>query len=421
MRNWQFSKSAILFTYFLYFALCYRIPNIYIMRLAKPKKKLDKRQKHLDRIVRKKHKKLLRIAKQRKRLSVFTKKLKNDPIWNALQNKKYFVDNFYSKDYIRGKSTTISIHGEFGFETPGIIESSLAQASQIIDFDTEFLFLDISQATRIWPSAVTLLCSLKQSAELCSANPSPKIGSNSPNNKEVGSYLTHCGFWKFVNATEDPVTKKFNDEEVIKIKRQNNHKYATQERVDNEIIAMLIKYSILSKDEIERFGDRILTEILANTSEHGISHFDEGWWVIMQYHPSHHMISLAIADNGIGFRNNLMTGLQGKNISLENKPEKDGEFILYALENVISGAIDQLPRISYKGIVYRKRMPKRGSHRGKGLGDIKNECKDLKISLSIISQHGYLFLDEDGYIINNGSNNKRIFAGTMYHLLIKAN
>jgi len=57
------------------------------------------------------------------------------------------------------------------------------------------------------------------------------------------------------------------------------------------------------------FDSIILTEVFSNVTEHGVSKFDAGWWILAQYHSTHKYIQYSIADNGIGIRNSLMSGL----------------------------------------------------------------------------------------------------------------
>ncbi len=81
---------------------------------------------------------------------------------------------------------------------------------------------------------------------------------------------------------------------------------------EEEILSLVERHSSLDAEQLEWFYSVILTEIFNNVTEHGISHKDNGWWLLAQYHKRHKIISLCIADNGIGVRNSLLTGPQKK-------------------------------------------------------------------------------------------------------------
>ena len=173
----------------------------------------------------------------------------------------------------------------------------------------------------------------------------------------------------------------------------------------------------IGSDGIEEFNDVVLTEIFNNVLEHGMPHRDKGWWLLAQYHKTHKLISLCVADNGIGIRNSLMTGPQRHEISkrIDNPKYNEGAFIRLACEENISGALAASIK---EGTLIKKYVS--GSRRGNGLQRIIKTCKKLMIPLAILSHNGYLFLDENGHEKLCSSKYRRIFAGTMYHLKIKA-
>ena len=143
-----------------------------------------------------------------------------------------------------------------------------------------------------------------------------------------------------------------------------------------------------------------------------------------QYHERTGLISICIADNGIGIRNSLMTGPQEVDLlkrikfaGIKNAENYDGYFIGMALKENVSGALNALPK---KEAPLIGKQYKQGSRRGNGFARIKDTCKKLGIELSILSQNGYVFLDSSGNIVKEGSREKRIFAGTMYHMNVPA-
>ncbi len=233
----------------------------------------------------------------------------------------------------------------------------------------------------------------------------------------VNSYLKHCGFYKYVNRPSDDVKKDYySDEQVVKIKREKQP--SNIEIREDEIINLLRKYSTLDSNQIDLFNCIVLTEILLNVTEHGVTYRDRGWWVLAQYHPSHGFISLCIADNGIGLRNIFMTGPQMSDIPIVNNALKDAEFIKLALTEQVSGAI-LAPKKTKRFLLLSKRY-ERGSHRGNGLIRIRAACKNLQIPFAIISHNGYVFVDKNANITKIKSMQNKVFAGTLHHFLIPA-
>jgi len=140
---------------------------------------------------------------------------------------------------------------------------------------------------------------------------------------------------------------------------------------------------------------------------------DGGWWILAQYHKKHKIITVCIADNGIGIRNSLMSGSQQSDIFIKNISSNDGEFIRMALEKPISGSLE--PPLRKKGIIRKTFVS--GARKGNGLKRIKKICEDLKIPFVIMSHNGYAFMNRDGGI---GAKSSRVFAGTMYQFTIPA-
>jgi len=338
--------------------------------------------------------------------------------FSILDSRNAFRRSLYRKRYIE-KPKTIYIEGEFGIEDDPTIEYFFEKAFEIIDFNNRELTINLEKCTRVWPSAITLLCSLKQWVELSTRDSkrTPTIKSTSSSNDYVNSYLKHSGFYEYVNRpTHDVKSDYYSDDQVVKIHRE---KYTSNlETREDEIVALLRKYSTLDNNQIELFNCIVLTEILLNVTEHGITYIDKGWWVLAQYHPSHGFISLCIADNGIGIRNIFMTGPQMSDISIDNNPLNDAEFIKLALTEQVSGAV-LAPKKTKRFLLLLKKY-ERGSHRGNGLNRIKATCKKLQIPFALISHNGYVFVDKNGNITQKASKQKKVFAGTFHHFLIPA-
>lgn len=334
---------------------------------------------------------------------------------DLLEARNLFLKRHYKADY-KKKLQIIEIEGELGIEDPAIIDYTLDKAAEIIDFNTKELRLNINKCTRIWPSAVTLFCSLMQWVELSARNTRPIIRSTNSESDRVNSYLSHCGFYDYVKRIKDSNNEYYKNEQIVKIRREKNYKNV--EEREEEIIKLLQNFGTFSDEEIEIFHNIILVEILGNASEHGVTKKDKGWWLLAQYHPSHKFISICIADNGIGFRNTLMTGAQQNEISdiYENLPENDGNLIKFGLEEEFSGALSEPPHRT--GYLIKRYKP--GSKRGQGLKHVKRECKNLNIGLNILSQFGYLFIDNNGKEVVCGAKHKRVFAGTLFQLNMKA-
>jgi anti-sigma regulatory factor (Ser/Thr protein kinase) len=269
----------------------------------------------------------------------------------------------------------------------------------------------------MWPSAITLLCSLIQWVELSTSEyQRPRLASTASKSDKLNSYLGHCGFYDYVKRPRDTNQDYYKDTDIVKIQRET--KSTDIESREDQIVALLEKHSLFSAEDVELFNCKILTEAFNNVTEHGVSHRDKGWWLLAQYHKTHGIISLCIADNGIGIRHSLMTGAQASEIGekIENIPENDGKFIKMALEETVSGALDA----PQKTAGFIKKRYESGSHRGNGLKRITSTCNHLKIPFSILSHYGFVFLEETGSISRFGSMKNRVFAGTLYQFVIPA-
>ncbi len=335
-----------------------------------------------------------------------------------------FRRNLYKGKY-NEKPKTVVIEGDFGIEEPESRGYFFEKVSEIIDFNNREITIDIKSCTRVWPSAITMLCSLKQWVELSTLTSRkhrsnvPQIKSSDSENDGVNDYLRHSGFYGYVNRLSGQTKGDgYPDDKIVKIQRET--KTSNIETREDQIIGLLRKCSTLDERQIALFECIVLIEVLNNVTEHGISHRDKGWWVLAQHHETHGYISLCIADNGIGIKNILITGPQKEDISkmLSNTNQQDHEYIDMALSEQVSGAL-HAPTKTKRTLLFEKKYA-RGEHRGNGLKRIRDACEQLKIPFSILSHHGYAFIDENGRITHKASLPNKVFAGTLHHFIIPA-
>lgn len=326
---------------------------------------------------------------------------------------------FRSRNY-RDPEKSVTIDGSFGLEIKSDIDRFLIKSSELIDFTNRELKLELDGCTRMWPSAITLLCSLKQWVELSTWNKKikPSISSTKSSHDEVNSYLYHCGFNDYVGLNYVDKVNGYNDSEIVKIRRET--KTINVEEREDEILNVIESFTNFNKDQIRLFHAKVLIEIFLNVTEHGVSGYDNGWWVLAQYHPTSGLISISIADNGIGIKNSLITGPQREAVEKTYPVSKlnDGEVIRYATETRVSGALKASNREKLKKFSPAKYPV--GSKRGNGLDRIKSGCKELGVDLTILSHYGYLLYDASGNEFKCGTMPNRVFAGTLYHLSVPA-
>jgi anti-sigma regulatory factor (Ser/Thr protein kinase) len=243
------------------------------------------------------------------------------------------------------------------------------------------------------------------------------LASNDSRHQHVNQYLVHCGFYDYVKRSHThDVSDVYDDHKIVKIKRENNESEIDER--EESIRLILERYSSLTEEQIEDFDCNVLIEAFNNVTEHGKSHHDSGWWTITQYHNSTGIISLCLADNGIGIKNSLATGPQSEILRKTIGNEQDGEYIQEALKENVSGALTGSTKENR--IMLLKKVYKRGSRRGNGLSRIRETCSRCDIKFSLLSQYGYLSLDTNGKITRCGSTENRLFAGTLYHFTIPA-
>jgi hypothetical protein len=306
----------------------------------------------------------------------------------------------------------VVISGQFGLEHD--FDQFIGFATRFIDSQSKLVRFDIHDCKRMWPSAITLLCSFRQWTEITAhKNFTPTLASNDSKYPDVNSYLAHCGFYNYVRRNGAAYDNQFDNEEIVKIKRENN-KSEIDER-EESICNVLDKFSTLSADQVEDFDCNVLIEAFNNVTEHGHSIKDSGWWSLTQYHKTTGIISLCIADNGIGIKNSLLTGPQ-KNTLKKLVGDEDGKYILKSLEENTSGALTGSTKDGTKKLLLA--AYERGSRRGNGLKRIQDTCARCGIEFCILSQKGYLKLDAKGAISKSGTTKSTLFAGTLYHFII---
>ncbi len=116
-----------------------------------------------------------------------------------LERKRTLIDIHKKYSYTNG-SFEVPINKDFGLEDENNFNYFIEIASKIIDFDSKELILGLEKCQRVWPSAVTLMCSLKEWVEFgvkYNKINHPFIASSDPGNSSVDAYLTHCGFYKY--------------------------------------------------------------------------------------------------------------------------------------------------------------------------------------------------------------------------------
>lgn len=314
--------------------------------------------------------------------------------------------------------TQLKLQGSLGLELKSERKTFLDQASNLVDFQTSELCLDMERVTRIWPSAITQLCSLAQWVSFrnkqVKSGPRLKISSTTSEMDDVNGYLNHCGFHDYVGRPLPASSVGYPASEVVKIKREKNRN--TIELNEERIGELIGKYCNYSEDDVELFESKVLIEAFLNVHEHGIPDTDYGWWVLAQVHPTNRLISLNIADNGIGIKNSMMTGPQATQLRkrIGDAGLSDGALIEASMNENVSGAFNASTKD--KGIVFKEYL--RGARRGNGLARIWGTCSHLKIDLTILSHYGYMFCCGKSGSREFGTSDKRIFAGTLYHFSI---
>jgi hypothetical protein len=145
--------------------------------------------------------------------------------------------NVYKKKRYTSVDRAISIKGQLGLEGNDI-DNFLDIASSIIDFDNKRLIIDLNSCSRMWPSAITLFCSLFQWVNLkTSVKYRPLISSTSSRYDKVNSYLSHSGFYDYVQRQKDDVSNYYNEDNTVKIKKETRNSLI--EEREKEIVDLL--------------------------------------------------------------------------------------------------------------------------------------------------------------------------------------
>jgi len=342
------------------------------------------------------------------------------PYLSLVKNRGEFKKRFYKPlKYDRPKQDVV-IKEQLGIEHD--FGKFVELASTFVNSRSKWITFDLKNCERLWPSAITLLCSLKQWTDI-TAHPHhvPSLGSTDSYSDEVNAYLVHSGFCEYVRMDHDDFDPSlFSDDSTVKITRENNTSEIGIR--EDEIYEIIERYSGLDPDQMEEFNSVVLVEVFNNVSEHGISSGDSGWWTLTQYHPRTGIISLCIADNGIGIKHSLKTGPQQAQLEeAVGQNATDGDYIKAALDENISGALRASQKSEAAFKVLGTKIGKaytRGSRRGNGLNRIKDTCKKCGVEFSLLSQRGYLNMKPDGTTGHSGTAKSKIFSGTLYHFSI---
>ncbi len=210
---------------------------------------LKKRQHRLAR----QQQRAANLRRQRKHaFSVFRKK--HEEYYILKGKREQFRRQLYYRSY-SAAPVTVDISGEFGIENSAVVDDFLDRSSVIIDFNNTELTIDLTNCTRMWPSAITLLCSLMQWVELSAPESRrPRLSSIHSNNDKVNSYLDHCGFYEYVHAKSprDIKADYYSDKEIVKIQRET--KASNIEPREDKIVALLERFSIFDAKQIELFN-----------------------------------------------------------------------------------------------------------------------------------------------------------------------
>lgn len=326
------------------------------------------------------------------------------------KKRKNFIKKFYkSREYDKPPKEYL-LDKEIGLEHD--VEKFIRFGEKIIDANSTETVLSFENTTRIWPSAVIMLVSLVVWIKSTSTNGS--VSGKSSKSEKVNDYLSHCGFYKYVGVIHNNLNSYYPSSEVVQIRKEDSNAN-TRER-QKEVIDLIREYSTLSLSEIEGLDCVVLTEILANVTEHGVNVDVSGWFVLVQYHKRTGIISVCIADNGIGIKNSLCTGNQVDEVEKIVNSNDDVDYIEAAITKRISGAIDS-PEVNSTKILGEESLPQ-GKKRGIGLTRIFDKCKDLGLKLTICSHQGCLTLNEKGAISFKKNLPNKCFAGTLYHIVL---
>lgn len=352
--------------------------------------------------------------KEKKQIAL--NKISYEKIRRQARRKIFNNYNFNNQD-----SIPVVIDKTLGIEF-GDIDSFINIGKQIVDSNANDIKLHLKNCQKLWPSAIMLLCSFHQWRNLAYTyckkknknSQKPKLGSYGPKNLELADYLIQSGFYDYVHV-EHRNPPPLNYDEIVKLELNRNR--TTIDSKMQELEDLVLNKANLTQEQKESVNCYVIPEIINNATEHGENCIDQGWWTMGQYFPEHHVISICIADNGIGFKETLTTGPQSNDIVIQKLIDDDSpetDYIELAFKDGISGAMDAN---KWKLNHVHEYLPL-GSNRGGGMSGIKDTCKQCGIRLSIFSQSGYIIYNENGNIVSKNSYDKRIFGGTFFNLVI---
>ena len=263
-----------------------------------------------------------------------------------------------------------------------------------------------------------MLASLSHWVNLtASARSLAKIHTTDSSANEVNVYLVQSGLDDYVKRLKPSVASTLpGSQKTVKIERETSLDYVPRLK---EIRKLLQSYSIFSLDEEEEFSCTVLPEIFANVTEHGVYDSTFGWFVIAQYHERTGIVSLSIADNGLGIKNSLISGPQRGQLldKLGNTEKNDHKYLLESMKENVSGAWSA--ELLKKKLMREAKAP-RGAQRGRGLFLIKDACQRFNVKFAILSHKGSIAFDNTGEPTHQTSHSKMVFGGTLYHLIIPA-
>ena len=145
--------------------------------------------------------------------------------YSAVSERQSLIAKLYKPRAYEGPSQEIVIKGEFGLEVDSEIPEYLDLATKIVDSESGEVTFDITSCSRIWPSALTLLCSLKQWTEITSSQASSRIiKSTSSDFDDVNSFLDGSGFQKYVERAPTNSKYKYNPQLSVPLRRETNKK-----------------------------------------------------------------------------------------------------------------------------------------------------------------------------------------------------
>lgn len=329
------------------------------------------------------------------------------------KREKFLREFYYPRKRPQGE-VVLQITNSFGLEKD--LDSFLNISRQISSLDATKISFDLTNCGRIWPSGITVFCSLVHWLSLTRHNTQQVlISSSDPMDQAISSYLSFSGFYDYVGRRKTLRRKhEFHEKHIVKIQKETDRSKINSR--ETEIMNLVKEYAELTDNEIESFVDNVLIEVFNNVTEHGVSYKDSGWWTISQYHPTSKLISICIADNGIGIKNTLKTGPQSHYLAQRlGRDADDEDFLKEALFNNVSGAVTASV---IKDTFLAKGKGERGTRRGQGLKIITDKCKEMNIRFVLLSRKGYIESHNESF--KSGRYDSDVFAGTMYHFTIPA-